>query len=85
MRWPWQSVETRSVDYSDSLVQFLLNRAQGNLSTADANATGALEAAAGAVGRAFAAADIESESPTVRAALNRRPAGNGGQAANPSR
>ena len=70
MRWPWQQVETRSVDYSDSLVQFLLNRAQGNLSTADANATAALEGCAGAVGRAFAAADIESESPTVRAALN---------------
>ena len=70
MRWPWQNVETRAVDYSDSLVQFLLNRAQGNIATADANATGALESAAGAVGRAFAGADIASESPTVRAALH---------------
>ena len=69
MRWPWQQVETRSVDYSDSLVQFLLNRAQGNLSTADANATAALESCVGAVGRAFAGADIASDSPTIRAAL----------------
>ena len=70
MRWPWQQAETRAVDYSDSLVQFLLNRAQGSHTTADASATGALEACAGAVGRAFAAADITAQSPTVRAALS---------------
>ena len=71
MRFPWQqaAVETRAVDYSDSLVQFLVNRARGNFVTADAGATGALEAAAGAVGRAFAGADVSAQSPTVQAAL----------------
>ena len=71
MRWPWQqAVEVRSVDYTDSLVQLLTQRAQGLGAPGDVTATAALEAVAGVVGRAFAYADITAASPTVAAALN---------------
>ena len=70
MRWPWQQVETRAVDYTDSLVALLTQRAQGVGIAADVTATAALEACCGVVGRAFAAADVEATSPTVQAALN---------------
>ena len=70
MRWPWQQVETRAVDYTDSLVALLTQRAQGVGATADVTATGALESCVGVVGRAFAAADVDAGSATIQAALN---------------
>ena len=71
MRWPWQqAVETRAVDYTDSLVALLTQRAEGSGGIGDVTATGALEAVSGVVGRAFAYADITATSPTVAAALN---------------
>ena len=70
MRWPWQQVETRAVDYSDSFAQYILQQAGGKGLPAEALATAALEACSGMVGRAFAAADVEATSPTVQAALN---------------
>ena len=58
---PWTNdapaVETRADGYADALVSALLRTAQGR-STATIAATGALEAAAGIVGRAFMAADV---------------------------
>ena len=55
MRFPWQRREKRDQAYSDEVVRLLLTRAQASL-VADALQTLALEAAAGTVGRAFAAA-----------------------------
>ena len=70
MRWPWQQVETRAVDYTDSLVQLLTQRAQGANAVGDVGATSALETCSGLVGRLFAAANVTATSPTVAAALN---------------
>lgn len=69
MRWPWQSVETRAVGYSDDLLAYLTRRADGTGTTGDTTATGALESCAGVTGRLFAAADVTATSPTVAAAL----------------
>ena len=70
MRWPWQqSLETRAdSSYTQALIQLLTSRASGQ-AAAIPNATGALEAAAGLVGRAFATAVVETESMPVKAAL----------------
>lgn len=68
MIWPFnRRAETRESGYTDLLVQAAVNRAKG---TADATAaaTGALESCAGAVGRAFAAAEVKGP-PWARAAL----------------
>ena len=59
-------VETRADTYTDTLVGLLVAQAGG--STVKATATAALEAAAGLVGRAFAAAEVEAPEP-VRSAL----------------
>ena len=48
--------ENRETDYSDTLVNLLLRRAQGGAVTA--TVSGALEAVAGAVGRAFLSAEV---------------------------
>ncbi len=61
-------LETRSESYSDSLVAQILANATGK-TTAFATATGALEACAGLVGRAFASAEI-SGSELIVDALN---------------
>ena len=50
-------VERRDSDYSQQVVNLLLNQATGN-AAARADATAALEAAAGAYGRAFASAEV---------------------------
>ena len=60
MRWPWTSParETRDSggDFSDAVVRLLEAQAAG--SAADASSTAAVEAAAGALSRAFAAATV---------------------------
>lgn len=64
MRWPWSQVEERQASYSNAVIQTILREA-GQPIPAQASATGALELAAGAVGRAFAVADVQSASPLV--------------------
>ena len=61
-----RKVETRADTYSDVLVGLLVAQAGGQ--AVKATATAALEAAAGLVGRAFAAAEVEAPEP-VRSAL----------------
>ena len=61
-----RQVEVRADSYSDVLVGLLVAQAGG--STVKATATAALEAAAGLVGRAFAAAEVVAPEP-VRSAL----------------
>ena len=69
MRWPWSKRETRAdSSYTDALVNILTANASGEV-TAFPTATGALEAAAGFVGRAFAAAEV-SAPDTVLPALD---------------
>ena len=68
MRFPWTSkTETRSDSYTDAVVDHIVRNA-GGLVTANAAATAALEAAAGAVGRSFASATVEANE-AVRGAL----------------
>ena len=50
--------EVRADSYTDTLVGLLVSQAGG--SVVKATATAALEAAAGLVGRAFAAAEVEA-------------------------
>ena len=59
MRWPWARRETRQSggDFSDSVIRLLEAQAAG--SAADASSTAAVEAAAGALSRAFAGAEVE--------------------------
>ena len=59
MRWPWQKRETRESggDFSDAVVRLIESQAAG--SAADASSTAAVEAASGALSRAFAAADVQ--------------------------
>ena len=58
MRWPWQKRETRESggDFSDAVVRLLESQAAGT--AADASSTAAVEAASGALSRAFAAAEV---------------------------
>ena len=62
MKWPWQKNERRDSggDFSDAVVRLLEAQAAG--SAADASSTAAVEAAAGALSRAFASATVEGES-----------------------
>ena len=70
MKWPWQSnLETRAdSSYTDALVAAITANAKGQ-TTAFPSAVGALEAAAGLVGRAFASAVVETESSAVMQSL----------------
>lgn len=58
MRWPWQFREKRESggSFSDAVVRLLEAQAAG--SAADASSTAAVEAASGALSRAFAAAKV---------------------------
>ena len=60
MRWPWQR-ETRQSggDFSDAVVRYLEQRAEGT--AADASSTAAVEAAAGILSRSFASAQVSGE------------------------
>ncbi len=62
MRWPWtRRVEQRDSggDFSDSVVRLIEAQAAGT--AADASSTAAVEAASGALSRAFAAATVDAE------------------------
>ena len=69
MRWPWQRLEKRQSggDFSDAVVRLLEAQAAGT--TADAGSTAAVEAASGALSRAFAAAEVVGE-PWVQDAVS---------------
>ena len=68
MRWPWQKRERRESggDFSDAVVRLIEAQAAGT--AADASSTAAVEAASGALSRAFAAATVEA-APWVRDAV----------------
>ena len=61
MRWPWSKPERRDSggDFSDSVVRLIEAQAAGT--AADASSTAAVEAAAGALSRAFASAEVVGE------------------------
>ena len=78
MRWPWSKPETRESggDFSDAVVRLIEAQAAGT--AADASSTAAVEAAAGALSRAFASAEVVAEpwvqdavSPTVLGQMGR--------------
>ena len=61
MRWPWSKTETRQSggDFSDAVVRLIESQAAGT--AADASSTAAVEAASGALSRAFASAEVQGE------------------------
>ena len=69
MRWPWSKPERRDSggDFSDAVVRLIEAQAAG--SAADASSTAAVEAAAGALSRAFAGATVEASEPWARDAV----------------
>ena len=70
MRWPWQKQERErrdsGGDFSDAVVRLLEAQAAGT--SADASSTAAVEAASGALSRAFASAEVVGE-PWVQEAV----------------
>ena len=62
MKWPWQRLERRDSSYTDALIESIMATVSGP-SKARADATAGVEAAAGIVGRAFAAADVKAPAP----------------------
>ena len=62
MRWPWQKIERRQSggDFSDAVVRLIEAQAAGT--AADASSTAAVEAAAGLLSRALAAAEVDGPS-----------------------
>ena len=78
MRWPWQRRERRDSggDFSDAVVRLIEAQAAGT--AADASSTAAVEAASGALSRAFATAEVvgpswvqEAVTPGVLAQVGR--------------
>ena len=78
MRWPWQRRERRDSggDFSDAVVRLIEAQAAGT--AADASSTAAVEAASGALSRAFASAEVqgapwaaEAVSPATLAQIGR--------------
>ena len=78
MRWPWARREKRDSggDFSDAVVRLIEAQAAGT--AADASSTAAVEAAAGALSRAFARAEVigapwvqDAVSPTVLGQMGR--------------
>ncbi len=68
MRWPWTKREKRDSggDFSDAVVRLIEAQAAGT--AADVSSTAAVEAASGALSRAFASAQVEG-SPMVQDAV----------------
>ena len=64
MRWPWQRETRADSSYTDALVAAITANAAGE-TTAFPTATAALEACAGFVGRAFAAAEVAADARTL--------------------
>ena len=62
MRWPWQAREERQSGggYTDAIVAAI--EAQASAKVADVSSTAAIEAAAGALSRAFMSAEVEGPS-----------------------
>ena len=62
MRWPWQKTERRQSggDFTDAVVRLIEAQAAGT--AADASSTAAVEAAAGLLSRALAAAEVDGAS-----------------------
>ena len=62
-----EPLETRQdgSGYTDALLSLLVANAQGNAAKADINTSGALEVAAGVIGRAFASARVETPRGSV--------------------
>ena len=71
MRWPWRKREKRDSggDFSDAVVRLIEAQAAGKV--ADASSTAAVEAAAGALSRAFASGRVEGP-PHVQEAVTGR-------------
>ncbi len=79
MRWPWQpkpEARQSASGYTDALMQLAASQASATI--ADASSTAAIEAAAGALSRAFASAEVvgeawaqESITPTVLGRMGR--------------
>ena len=69
VRWPWQRREKRDSggDFSDAVVRLIEAQAAGT--AADASSTAAVEAASGALSRAFASAEVVGE-PWVQEAVS---------------
>ena len=69
MKWPWSKRETRSAGggFSDAVVAAI--EAQATAKVADVSSTAAIEAAAGALSRAFASAEVDGPA-WVRDAVN---------------
>ena len=67
MRWPWSKSEKRESggDFSDAVVRQIEAQAAG--SAADASSTAAVEAASGALSRAFASAEVIGDDWVVEA------------------
>ena len=67
LRWPWSKSEKRESggDFSDAVVRLIEAQAAG--SAADASSTAAVEAASGALSRAFASAEVVSDDWVVEA------------------
>lgn len=57
MRWPWQSEKRDGGGYTDAIIAAL--EASASASVADVGASAAVEAASGALSRAFAIADVK--------------------------
>ena len=65
MRWPWQpkpEARQSASGYTDALIQLAASQASATI--ADASSTAAIEAAAGALSRAFASAEVVGEAWT---------------------
>lgn len=60
MRWPWQKAETREASGGYTEIISRLIEAQAAGTTQQASATAAMEAAAGALSRAFASATVDA-------------------------
>ena len=67
LRWPWSKSEKRESggDFSDAVVRLIEAQAAG--SAADASSTAAVEAASGALSRAFASAKVVADDWVVEA------------------
>ena len=70
MRWPWSRREKRDSggDFSDAVVRLIEAQAAGT--AADASSTAAVEAAAGALSRAFSAAEVVGGEAWVQDAVS---------------
>ena len=69
MRWPWSRREKRDSggDFSDAVIRLIESQAAGT--AADASSTAAVEAASGALSRAFASAEVVA-APWVQEAIS---------------